>query len=568
MNQKVHSHHFEIKPTQITLLPPLLTLEMPLSEKHMTSISSPSLPLIVESNQVKQIHQASSSAQSIFSFLSNQSNQTPAEKCNTSSLLSQNLGNLATSLSLNLNLPPSVSSILFQKTNNSLTDKKSLLPGINKNDVEVKPPERPTDPRLQSTFKPTKRESTAETESTQSQIVRAKTLNPVFNKIQNILTNGVKPLTCNYAPKNTPKNRYITAENKNFTIKRSKPLETFEDTAENVIKSKLVELHEKEKPLKENDAPVMTLNSNRKNTPLQKIFLQRNNKKMDQLTNVYEKQKCNETISEMFEDFKSENDLVNSLNHLMNYDFCKNKFNPNELSRKKKKKKENPSIKIDLFDIDFVSTNETATKSDIPTQTNDSEDILYNDIEDFGHNLELTAQLTEETSRPAGELELELTFHEDGELLESVGGVVDVNKREIKSAEVSPLRLNKLKENCNKITSRETKQDRNLKEKPNNNNNGYYRSSSPRNKRRSDEKSIDRSSRSGSSKKSENLRRSRSRSRSRKRDQNSRLDYSTKRGTTDSHSSKNRYDNYNRDRNKPLNHSQEANKNCKRKRYD
>jgi hypothetical protein len=204
--------------------------------------------------------------------------------------------NLASSLALNLNLPASISSILFKKSTEA---------------SEKKPSSSTTPPKYPRQITTNPLESN----------------NPVFNKIQSILTNGIK------APqggKVQPKNKYITAQTDTYVIRRSKPLENSESSTE-ALKSQMVVLLENEKvqPVSLNyqsNQQAMVL-KRAKNPHLAKMFSQRNSLKIEDLKRRYA-----HIESELFEDFMCEAELVKNLALLMNYDFCANKFNPNKLA--------------------------------------------------------------------------------------------------------------------------------------------------------------------------------------------------------------------------------------------
>jgi hypothetical protein len=463
----------------------------------------------------------------------------------------QNAQNLASSLMLNLNLPSSISSILFKKSTTENNDQK---PSIEKSETNAL--ERPRDPRQQSTNLSKNKIVNHSIDQINTDNA-AKNSNPIFDKIQNILTHGVK-LVSTCPPRNNLRNKYVTAENDRFVIKRSKPLENFnEDEPE--VKSQLVILSEKETRSVDTCSESMILKINKKNTALENMIKIRNTTKIAKLKEFYEENKIPTETYEMFEEFLGENDLLKSLNHLMNYDFCNNKYNPNKTNRKKKKNKQ-PKLNMDLFEIDHDKRDST----NYVEKVEECDDILYGDIDDFSHNIDELIDMKSENKSPLPKFEQ--VAHEIANVLD-YKGMVAVKKQKTYSHSSCDASSNDHKEN--KHTSKVLKQEEKSKKNS--------RSTSPRRKM-DDKSSRHRSSRSDSKNRNENLRRSRSNSRPRAKskevkniDPKSRVDYSTKKESernycsdkyADSVSSKLNQTN----KDKPLKQSQELNKNFKRKR--
>ena len=532
------------------------------SQQHIQSIQ-PSIPV-----------PAQSTSTSIFSLLTNP--PTYLEKNapqTTPSLDSKCSGDLAASLTLNLKLPPAISSILFKKTvQEPSAPPQRALPNT--------PFEGPKDPRHQSISKtPTAQKPTIHTKESETT-----SQNPVFNKIQNILTNGIKPASNYLKPK--PKNKYITAQTSGYTIMRSKPNEQF---IQPEVKSQLVELYEKETPDTHECTEFTILSAYRQNYRLEKLISHRNTTHLNKIKHLYETNEFADDVNEMFDDFLGHSDLLNSFNSLMNYDFCRNKFNPNKANKKKKIKKVRTKSTFQV-----MQQHESQKIEELHGGVTNSENLLYADLDVDTENGIVESKLDVELqikSKPINvqledddyknhDFELKTNFKEEdnGDISESEKEHATNKKPKTSDSSYTSM-LSKVNEN--KITIRETKSVERKYEHMSDRQKSDSRSKSPRRFVHTE----NRSSKSDNTSRNENRRRSRSRSRSRSRDKSSASfkanysksrseSYNEKKSTQKSFSTKysnstpNKTSSSNRDM--PLRQSQETNvnKNFKRKRHD
>ena len=289
---------------------------------------------------------------------------------------------------LSLNLPSSISSILFQVTN-TITPKPTIENNLKPTAINLtnRDPRIKAHPINKTTIK-TENNITQTPQNIQNKQSPPKNPNPIFNKIQQVIKEG---FTNQNQMKKQSKNVYVI-ENNGVRISRTKPAPNYVDESDS--KSQLVKLYEAEpfehdftRLIKEKTDWIIVNKANRliKNHRLQNLIQNRNqcmiNKMGDEIMNELN---------------NNENDLINDLKMLMNYDFCNNKHmikkkKATDKSTKKKNLKTEIRSNV-LTDLIVDLVNENDNNLNLRANEIDNDDDLYGDL----NNIYETHQETEE----------------------------------------------------------------------------------------------------------------------------------------------------------------------------
>lgn len=289
-----------------------------------------------------------------------------------------------------------------------------------------------------------------------------------FNRLRGIMDDCAKKLSERAKKPTVPAN---------FKPNRILPLQD-ESQAQMANYSKLLELHVNDPSVVNNEDFLAVTqwtvieSKRRRNDRLEKIFHARNEAKIDLLKERYQR-----TKNSIFEKFTHRNDLIQNLQHLMNYDFCskkyRNKTTSNRSSRKKAKKPKEASssgvvetstdIMFDLYDLDLKKPPE-----DSKPPLDELDDDLYGDLNDAN----VMPCLQADEPREDGELEDESQANEM-----APPAKVETNKPTIREKNHNITTQRDDQRNSNKYRSKERSVGGCSSSKENNQNHGRHSSS-------------------------------------------------------------------------------------------